>query len=99
MGSVYIYSIYTGQGRFAHNKLNGILHQVILDILQENPMGKQKGVVSFWIEEPGEASYGKRCHGNIGFPHVEKEKGEPFSDQDEPTELLEYSEYRVDLGI
>lgn len=89
MGSVYIYSIYTGQGSFVHNKLNGILHQVILDTLQENPRGKQNGEVSFWIEEPGEASYGRRCHGSVGFPHIEKEMGEPFSGRDEPTELLE----------
>lgn len=45
----------------------------------ENPMGKQNGEVSFWIEEPGEASYGRRCHGSVGFPHIEKEMGEPFS--------------------
>lgn len=88
MGSVYIYSIYAGQGRFVH-KLNGILHQVILDILQENPVGKQNGEVSFWIEEPGEASYGRRCHGSVGFPHIGKEMGEPFSGRDGPTELLE----------
>ena len=60
-----------------------MLHQVTLDVLQESPMGKQKGELSLWIEEPGEGSYVRRRQGSIGFPHVEKEIGEPFSGRGE----------------